>query len=39
MDMIEYSGNKKDYILLDIDQKDLADFIGTTRETINKTLN
>lgn len=38
MDMIKDFGNKQDQFVLDISQKDLANFIGTSRETVSRTL-
>lgn len=38
MDMINDFGNKQNEFVLDISQKDLADFIGTSRETVSRTL-
>ncbi|MGM0436846.1 MAG: Crp/Fnr family transcriptional regulator [Bacillota bacterium] len=38
MDMIKDFGNKQDEFILDISQKDLANFIGTSRETVSRTL-
>jgi len=38
MDMIKDFGNKQDEFVLDVSQKDLANFIGTSRETVSRTL-
>ena len=38
MDMIKDFGNKQNEFILDISQKDLANFIGTSRETVSRTL-
>lgn len=38
MDMIEDFGNKQNEFVLDMSQEDLANFIGTSRETVSRTL-
>lgn len=38
MDLLDDFGNKEDEFVLDISQSDLANFIGTSRETVSRTL-
>lgn len=38
MDMIKDFGNNQNEFVLDVSQKDLANFIGTSRETVSRTL-
>ena len=38
MDLLDDFGDKQDEFVLDISQSDLANFIGTSRETVSRTL-